>query len=104
MAKLVQIGAGTLCAETEFFRDDGVSLELSLGKATRKAPYVVVPCTHGPGEEAAFSLSVYSDAPFEFASFEGSGQFPLCSTCQALCPQVSGATHAVFTWRVDCTQ
>lgn len=41
-----------------------------------------------PGEEASFSISVYSEHPFEFASFEGAGEFPLCTTCQSLCPQV----------------
>lgn len=43
MAKVSQVGPGNLAAESEFFRDDGLSLELSLGRASRKAPYVVAP-------------------------------------------------------------
>lgn len=96
MAKMTQVGAGNLCAESEFFRDDGLSLELSLGKATRKAPYVIIPCTRMPGEEAPFSVSVYSEHPFEFASFEGAGKFPLCTTCQALCPQVRMSSFELY--------
>jgi hypothetical protein len=92
MARLAQVGAGNLCAESEFFQDDGLSLELSLGKATRKAPYVIIPCTYTPGDEGRFSVSVYAEHPFEFASFDGSANFPLCTTCQSLCPQVR-ATH-----------
>jgi hypothetical protein len=88
MFKIAQVGAGNMCAESEYFADDGLSIELSLGKASRKAPYVIVPCTQTPGDEARFSVSVYSEHPFEFASFDGTGKFPLCNTCQSLCPQV----------------
>lgn len=94
LVPISSVGPGTLVAETEPFLDDGLSLELPLAAATREAPYVLVPSTVEPGVEMAFTLSVYSDQPFELAPFDGSTNFPLCATCQSLCPQARAETPA----------
>eukprot|EP00656_Telonema_subtile_P013146 TRINITY_DN1666_c0_g2_i2.p1 TRINITY_DN1666_c0_g2~~TRINITY_DN1666_c0_g2_i2.p1 ORF type:complete len:1006 (+),score=189.91 TRINITY_DN1666_c0_g2_i2:184-3201(+) len=84
---------------SQFIASETVTVEVELSPLPGGLPYVLIPATKIPGQEASFTLKARSSTPFEMGSLSKDLQWNLQKISGVFNEHTSGGCRHLSTWR-----